>query len=482
MKTISCLFLICLTAFAAAESGLKLTITPKAIGAFKDQLLPQVVAKLQNLEIPPITTGGLTVSNFTLKTLSLPSELLNVQFSSSRVFLSSASFGVQARFHIDYTLWGFIPIVTTIEVSTSQSTLALGLSVENDHLITVGRFDVSIQKLDIQFPEAYLKPVYHALTYVLSWPIQSIISSVINSNVKTAIQAALDDAVATVPGFIVIPNTTFGVDYQITQNPKVTSNYLTVYINGTFYDGTKPFAVPPVNPPRDFPEFDAESGHHIQAFISEYVLNTGLYQVFQSGIMKVNVTNDMMPPEAGIKFSTKWLKQFIPNIYNYYNESTNITMELKVVSNPVVTISKGAMKVSAGTQLAFYFFDNDNVTQIVQAQSTLEVNANVTLANWTAKPNIISAAFGPFTIEKSNVGELTGDKFQQGFNILFLFAIGGFNAQFQPIVLPQVPGVSLETSAVTYEEGHIRIQASPAYGPVPFLALPAQRNLRTEKI
>jgi putative Mn2+ efflux pump MntP len=324
--------------------------------------------------------------------------------------------------------------------------------------------------------------VYHGLIYVLSWPIEYILNSIINSDVKTALQNTLDTAVASVPGFIVLPNSTIGVDYQITTKPKITSNYLTVYINGTFYDGASTFTVPPVPQPRDFPEFDTESGHHVQTFVSEYVLNTALYQVFDKGMMKINVTNDMMPPEAGIQFGTEWLKKFIPNINNYFNTSTNVTMGLNVVSNPLVTISQRTMKVNAETQLAFYYFDKDNVTTIVQLQANLEVNANVSLANWTIKPYIVNATFGKFTVLKSNVGNVTGDIFQQGFNILFLFAIGGFNDQFKPIDLPKVPGVSLETSTVTFEEGHVRIQASPAYSQAPALASPAQRSLRTEKI
>mmetsp|Transcript_59049 Transcript_59049/g.68311 ORF Transcript_59049/g.68311 Transcript_59049/m.68311 type:complete len:484 (+) Transcript_59049:20-1471(+) len=463
MRSTACIFLACLVVFAAAEAGVKLTITPRAIAAFKDEFLPKVVAQVQNLTVPEIKSGDLTITNFNLKSLALPTEYLNVKFGTNKLYLSSLNLGVNAQLSIYYRIWGYIPISTTIDCSTAESDIAFTISTTEDNKFSVNEFSVHIANLRVYFPESYIGFLYHGLIYIFTWPIESLLNSIIKSQVKTALQMTLNNAMTEMSHMIVLPNTTIGLDYAMESMPKITRDYMTVYINGTFYDGATNFSVPPVPAPRAYPEFDSTTGQDIQAFVSEYAFNTALYEVYAKGMMSATVTNDMIPKEAPVKFSTKWLKSFIPNIYNYFNDSSNITMGFSAAGNPQVTISPKDMKVNLESQLSFNFIDGDNVTQIIKVQGNLELHANITLANWTLKPTIISAQFGKFTVLESRVGDTTGDLFQKGFNVLFMFAIGGFNAEFKPVQLPKVPGVNLETSVVTFEDGHIRIQSTPSY-------------------
>eukprot|EP00331_Platyophrya_macrostoma_P034698 CAMPEP_0176437420 /NCGR_PEP_ID=MMETSP0127-20121128/18611_1 /TAXON_ID=938130 /ORGANISM="Platyophrya macrostoma, Strain WH" /LENGTH=512 /DNA_ID=CAMNT_0017821043 /DNA_START=46 /DNA_END=1584 /DNA_ORIENTATION=+ len=451
-----------------AEAGLKFAITPKGMNDFTTQFVPQLLNQLMPISLPEFKVSDFNIKNGLIESMTLDGKNTQISFGQGTGNFRTTNFALKMSFFIEGSVFGFIPVhFQTGGVSRDDElTVDLGFGYEGQAVqINLRKLDLSIRNLEMHFPDDALGKVASAVMNALSGGIESVMSLVISTVLKGTFQNIINNMLAGLPAIGPLPKTPLGVEYQATQMPVINPTYLATHINGTFYNLEAGFLIPEVAPAVSTPEFDATCGKDFQVVMTEYSLNTLADAYWRTGTLFYNVTQDMVPAEAGLKLNVKWLKQFVPTLATYYpNDNWELIVNAQVTKAPVMKVVPGDFGADVGLTLTFYVNAGDNnITQAVSVNSTLSLHANFSISNWVLAPYIISGSFSPFTVLSSNVGDFNPAKFQQGLNILLMFALPGFNAAKPTFPLPAVPGMNLSSLEVNIRPGHLQVGVSPIY-------------------
>jgi len=458
------LFLIFFTA-VSQNPGIKLTVTPDAVKSFQTALLPQLIAKIGNINVQEIHSGDLTISNLVISQLNLPADSIRFSFNDGHLSVATDSFGLNINMHAKYHVL-FFDVSFDMSASCSGSSLGtdFGFGYASEHVIlNMNSFSLQIRNLNLHFPSGIADAVVSAITSLFRGPIQDLLSNKLSDALKAVVQDSINKVIAAIPGFGPIPGTSIGVNYNTNQPPRITGSYFSIGLNGTFYDADKGFNVPPVPLPDTIPEFDQPTGGSAQVFISQYMANTALYTLWQSDLLKVRVTNSMIPAEAPIKLNIQWLQVFIPSITQYYDPSVEVVLNVVVAQPPSATITLNDIEALLNATVVISAVQGQNITEIVSLEGVLDAHANVSVANWKVKPFVASGVFSNLTIIHSNVGPVDPAVFQQGLNLLAALTLPAINAMGLEISLPSVPHVDLRTLSVGILPGYLEITAIPSF-------------------
>ena len=461
------LFLVFFSA-AAQNPGIILTVTPDAVKSFQTGLLPQLIAKIGNIQVAEIHSGDLTITNLVISQLTLPADSLRFSFNDGHLSFGTDAFGVNINMHVKYHLL-FFDVNFDMSASCSSSSLNtdFGFIYTDEHVnLNMNSFSVQIRNLNLHFPSGIADAVIKAITSLFRGPIQDLLSNKISDAMKGVVQDSINKIMDAIPGFGPIPGTPIGVSYSPSRAPHITGNYFSVGLNGTFYDATKGFNVPPVPLPDVLPEFDAPTGGSAQVFISQYMANTALYTLWSSGLLKVRVTNSMIPAEAPIRLDIQWLQVFIPSITEYYDPSSDIILDVTVTKAPNATITANDIEAFLEAHVVVSAALGDNITEIFTLEGVLDGHANVSVANWQLEPFLSSGEFSNINILHSNVGYFDPDSFQSGLNLVTKAALPAINNMGIAIQLPSVPHCDLTTLSVGILPGYLEITANPSFSAV----------------
>lgn len=459
---------LCLAGVTVASPGLKLAATPAIFNDFAKNFVPQLLDQLGPIKVPDTKLVGFNIKDITLHKMTLSGKDTQITFAEGHGALSASNFGLRMTFFIEGKVFGLIPVHFTTGGTSNQSELHLDIAFGyKDSFVQINLKDLKLQirNLVMEFPKDTLGNIVSAITNLLRDPIQDTVSFLVSDVLKGVIQNVINNLFTQIPKVGPIPGTPLGVNFQATQMPVINSKYVLAHINGTFFNLEKGFFIPSVDPPVDTPDFDEVSNKTVQAVITEYTINTLMDGFWKSGIMGGNVTQDIIPKEAGLKLTVGWLKQFIPNISQYFpNDNNELILNIVVNSAPVLKITPGDIGVTMGLALTFYVKKDDaTVAQAVSVSSTINLHANATIDSWVLKPYIIGGSFGAFTILSSQVGDFDPSKFQAGLNIILMFALPGFNFAQPAFPLPAVPGVNVTSLTLDTQPGYLKVQVSPTF-------------------
>jgi len=459
---------LCLIGVSIANPGLKLVATPKIFNDFASNFLPQLLSQLGPIKVPDTTIAGFNLKDITLQKMSLSGPDTSVAFFDDHGTFKTNSFALNMSFYIEGKVFGIIPVHFTAGGSSSNSELGfdIGFDYKDSFVqININNLHLKIRNLVMVFPKDILGSIVEALTNLLRDPIQETVSYLVSNTLKGTFQNIINNLLTQIPKVGPIPGTPLSVNFQATQKPLINPTYLCGHINGTFFNTDKGYIVPDIDLPVTVPDFDATSSKTVQAFITEYTLNTIMDGVHKTDKLAINLTQSMIPAEAGLKLTVAWLKQFVPSVTQFYpNEKSPLILGLRVSKAPVIKLLPADIGVTVGIVMTFYVIKDDNSTaEVLSVASSFNLHANVTIENWVLKPYIINGIFDSFSVVSSQVGTFDPAKFQQGFNILLMFALPGFNAAKPNFPLPTVPGVNLESLFVNPQAGHIQVQASPVF-------------------
>ncbi|XP_066558663.1 bactericidal permeability-increasing protein [Amia ocellicauda] len=125
-----------------------------------------------------------------------------------------------------------------------------------------------------------------------------------------------------------------GIDYSMVMNPRATSNYIDLNLNGQFYNNRK-YQEPPLSPPYVYIPYSSSSMLYIA--MSEYTANTAGFVYFSTGQLYVDITDYMIPRSSLLRLNTKSILQLImPEIADQL-PAYPIKLQIKANRQPSVT-------------------------------------------------------------------------------------------------------------------------------------------------
>ncbi|CAG9321135.1 unnamed protein product [Blepharisma stoltei] len=474
MKGLTSIFsFICLSALAL-RPGIRTSISQNALINIKNSIVPNVITEIQANKIPDFDVKfGLLKINITdiqFLEFNLTAENVGVKLviddtiSYINLELINLSFNATSKiaFRTPFLVKGTISsslentnLTIPIKIGTNKGKVSLEILAARGNLDS---FKMRI-KTDSQII-SFFQLFNHFL------PI-NMLTNAYKRKLVTHIGESFNPQIQKILNSIVyveeIPNLPLSIDYHIEALQVVQNQYIEGLINGTFFLTKKPKLVPNVTLPEIPPAWVSSQDFKIQ--ISEYFFDTFLWGLQDSGILNINITNDIIPKEIPITLSTTGLSEILPNLPKVYGNDKPINMNCIVSSPPQFTISEVGTLLSNSycdfvvttAENAFKTAFRLNMQAMTQFTGYVVNNSTGVYLFGSILPN--STEFTVFTATNSTIGPINLQDVQDALNY-FADAIANYidqKIENQGIVLPIPPTSQVENATMVMNENFIEI-------------------------
>jgi hypothetical protein len=154
------------------------------------------------------------------------------------------------------------------------------------------------------------------------------------------IQDTVNDLLGSLPDSMAIPGTNVSINYGLVVSPKVVDNYAPFALNGTSQCVGKctPYEDKP-KPPSPIKVFGGSRS--LQLLLSDYIFSSFLHAAFESGLLKANVTSQMVKNMTNGSFAlnTDLFGILIPEMRTFYGPHKDIDLTIAALVPPRITIS-----------------------------------------------------------------------------------------------------------------------------------------------
>ncbi|NXC55672.1 BPI protein, partial [Aleadryas rufinucha] len=136
-------------------------------------------------------------------------------------------------------------------------------------------------------------------------------------------------------------DTKTGIDYSLVAPPRAITQFLDVDLKGEFYSLAHRSTVPFSPVPLAFP-----SDHERMVYFgaSNYFFNTACIAYHKAGELVFEITEDMVPKDAGFKLETSIFSGFIPQLEQMY-PNMPMKFRLSAPTAPLLTIAPGGISL-----------------------------------------------------------------------------------------------------------------------------------------
>ena len=467
--------ILVLTPWGLAENpGGRVLVTKSGLSYLVDKIVPYLEPELSSLNIPEIT-GEKADCHYSLKNF----KISNVKFSTpalvpgdSGLMLEVSGVGLSAA--VDYEYHCFLGIHGSgkVDISTSDSSLKLDILINKDetgHPKLVSKscsLDISNLKFDVHGSFSWLVNLFKGL-------IEDKLRSYANSKGCSALSDVINKKgnsyIQTFPTELKLEEF-MEIDYSLVDNAVFTNQYLQFDVKGEFIS-TDPKADKPSFPPPSIPEL-SETGRMVFLVLSPYLVNTAAFVFQEAGLLRYNVTPNLVDSKIPIPFTTIIFQQLIPAFYDKY-PGMNITFNVYSTKPPILNVDpeKAMLHGSGAIEFAVYDSNCDNAiihafSLDMEASAEIKVGLNHTatgtnitgeVESFQVQVNVHDSAIGPI-----NATELTALISQIGQQFLVPI-VNRYTRVGWPI--PVLHGVELENLEIKLGQGYILVGSDIKYDP-----------------
>lgn len=474
--------LLSVVSIYAQNPGVKVAVSPAAIKNFNDNILPIIISKLGPITVPDVHSGKVSVTNIVVNKFSLPSNAIVAQFGDNSLKLGTSNFGVEISAHAQVKiLFVKIGVSVTATCHDSSALADISFTYANEHpQISVKNFDVSIHNLNIKFGSSIIAKAASAIVNLFKGPLAKTISSKVSSGLGATLASHINDAIQRVPNTAEIKGSPLAVAYNLISNPNVTPSYFSLPVDGSFYETSVGKVTPPITPAGPMPDYDTTSGSQVQAFLNQYVFNSGLYSAWHAGMLKFEISKSLFDPATPFKFDISWLQQFISQITQFYDLSTSLVLDVLSKNAPTLSLTKDNIGIALTIEIALSAVVGEQKVEIFSADCDLDLHARFDVSDWILKPSVTGGSLRSVNITRSSVGELEGAKIQEGLNQVANISIPRIDFSIASIPLPKSLDVDMSTISLAIQDGYIQINANPVFIPPTARTVQAKTEVEVE--
>ncbi|XP_048048696.1 bactericidal permeability-increasing protein [Megalobrama amblycephala] len=454
-------FLMILTYTHADYPALKTLLSEKGLGGVSQMMSVRIQSELKSTAIPEVR-GGIDIwigtvdydlSNMQVVECSMPDpSLVFVQGTGVSVTVSQLSLGVTGswatQFGIIHDDGSFDLAVYNVQIYTL---LQLGDDAGRLSITTVS-CSADIGDVDIQF---------HGGASFIFQPFVSSFSGKISDMIREQICPATQQAIneleiklQEIPVNVPVGQYIY-LSIPLTSSPAVTDQSFELDIKGEFYSRSSPS-----EPPFSASVFDVQYAENsmLSLAASEFLVNSAAYAFLRSGVLQINIRDDMIPKSSPIHLNTSQFGAFIPQLSTLY---PNMEMQVLLYASetPLFSFSSGVIDVHVPAAAKFSAVKPDGA---LVPLFTLDVDCSFSGSALIDKENL-TGAFEmknlTLTLGSSEIGDFKTDSFQRVLVIAVkMFVLPKLNAALKiGFLLPTLQGLSLINSQLLIKNGFVVI-------------------------
>uniref|UniRef100_U3JRT2 Bactericidal permeability-increasing protein n=1 Tax=Ficedula albicollis TaxID=59894 RepID=U3JRT2_FICAL len=367
---------LCLALTTATNPGFVVRITQAGLDYANQQGIAILEKELAQLKLPDIS-GKSGKVHYDLSRLRLPnfrlpySRITPVSNVGLQVSISKASAELDGNCRVKFLLirssGSFNLKVENVSI---KIILRLGSDITGKPTISTSDCSASISKVRVLF-SGKLGWLYNLFHKTIESRLRKNFESEVCDSVAKSVQNKLQKQILTLPVTVKVDNKT-GIDYSLVAPPRATAQYLDLDLKGEFYSLAKRFTVPFSPLPLAFP-----SDHERMVYFgaSSYFFNTAGIAYQKAGALVFEITEAMIPKEAGFRLDTSVFSAFIPQLEEMY-PNMPMKFRLSAPTAPFLTIGPGGISFQPIVDAqAYAILPNSSLVPLFLLSLTIESRA-----------------------------------------------------------------------------------------------------------
>ena len=459
------------------EAGTKIGLKDELISNLIKWGTPKALSYINNLTIPDVSTnvkiGGFltltinikkinkTIENFTPETLKINFEEPDVIGLRTNEIKGKGNFEVEIKGGVIYD---------SEKVNLDINSISIEIEIEffkreiEGKIYPYFRFITFEINLDFDF-ELHGSSISKYINYIKP-AIKGLLKNTLIDQIKTNVVKTVKEKIENLPLYIKLNENNLALNYALLSIPTITNSSMEINSYGGLVNlNIKETLNPPFILPTNLPNFN-QTGKQFQIYISDYTINTALFTLFKSDLLKIHIDPEIIPESSPIKLTTTNLKYIIVGIDEVYGDDKLCEVNFKVYNISTVTFEKEVVKIILPTEIILNV-RVDNINKLSQAvkintdfifEINFQVNENVNIS-----ANIHTMKLSNTKIIESNVPKATGILIEAEFNLLS-FALkpilNNFIIKNLSFELPSFEGISFGNSTIFHNEHYVEIQIS----------------------
>ncbi|XP_064247602.1 bactericidal permeability-increasing protein-like isoform X2 [Passer domesticus] len=339
---------LCLALTTATNPGFVVRITQAGLDYAQQQGIAILEKKLAQLKLPDFSGDSRVLrvgkvhyelSRLRLRDFHLPySRITPISNVGLQVAISNAYTELDGDWRVKFLFirdhGSFNLKVENIYI---KIILRLGSDTTGKPTISTSGCSAHISEVRVLF-SGKLGWLYNLFHRVIESKLRNILEDKVCDNVAKSVKNELQTYIQTLPVTARIDDK-IGIDYSLVAPPRATAQSLDADLKGEFYSLAHRSTVPFSPLPLAFP-----SDHERMVYFgaSSYFFNTAGIAYHKAGALVFEITEAMIPKDAGFSLDTSIFSAFIPQLEKMY---PNMTMKfrLSTPTAPFLTIGPGGI-------------------------------------------------------------------------------------------------------------------------------------------
>lgn len=487
-----------LNIFLATEStpsGFKLSIKEEFIENIKSTFLPQILIKLSNYTLQDQEFEiNVKISKIIIDLKNILINLdnnitdtdLQVKFHDSNK-ISVDIQNVKGRINSDNTfsllfVKGYSHLNANIKSLSVHLDFLIG-EVESYEIkgkmlpmLTLQNININLD-FDYDITGDWLSKIANSklIKEFIIISVKNQINNLLSSSLMTTVNTSIRTIISNLSTKILLNKNGLTLDYEINSSPKIEEEkFLSLFSKGLIFNTNIPQTNnPPFSMTENIPDFN-ESDKLAELIITDYTVNSALYSLFLSGMLKVNIDNSVLPNNFPLKVNTTVLDILFNGVSKKYGYDFPVEMNCEATENPIIKFSEENFNIALNFKCKINVLVSENVKeQAYYFSSSLIANVKFALLeNGNIQVNINSAKVENTQMIETKVEETNIQNVENILNFVSNAGLTYVNKNYLndiKIKLPKIKGIDINNSTAVIKNDYVDIHVTPNIQNLKFL-------------
>ncbi|NP_001088621.1 uncharacterized protein LOC495518 precursor [Xenopus laevis] len=242
------------------------------------------------------------------------------------------------------------------------------------------------------------------------------------------------------------------LEVALVSPPLITEQNVDLLVKGQFVGLSQHWDIPYSPVEIDLPDADSA----VVFAVSQFSANSAAYVHYKSGLLRANITDNMIPKESPFRLNTKSFAAFAPELPNRFPDSPPLLLQVSAQSPPEVTCQADLLTLSVSLDLQVSaLYPQRPLVPVFELQADFETQINILLSEETMGAQLALRNFS-LALLHSDAGPVKVEQLQR----MMSFALKGIifpllNKKLQNIFLIPTPLVRLQNPTVRVFQGYL---------------------------
>ena len=449
--------------------SITIALRPKAIIDCKDKLLPIILNHLQSIPVANFSEGPIDLTNIVISKLYVPVDQLNIQFNQGTITARSSGLKISVNLTIKAILPLGFKIIAETFANTNHSDLSITFSVIKENgvnRIKMHEVIVNVNDLYIQIAGA-LGTIASILTNSITPLLKDTINKKVAALLQDSMEVELNHLLDNINYHSEIPGAMLIADYHMVCSPTIETDFISFSFYAKFFNMNKPHLdhkLESLKTRPSLPKYDPESEEDVQFFISEYVIDSLLFSIYNAGFLSFKIDQSMIPIDSGYMLTTASMNTLFNGIEDIYGYDEPVRLSLKADDKePSLRIKADVIQGEITGIVEVQVFNKNLWSTAISLNMTLSFEGAISINNYTVYGSVSDIQFISLKIIESKIPDVDEDLLNDIFNTILKLALGPFNDKFlaKGFILPSVPYTNLESIKVELYDSYMKIRGTP---------------------